>query len=167
MPGGSTYGCTAAHVSAVRWAIDHHLNSPVLLMESDAVKTGWFHDLLEGVPADTDIIWLGRSNGEFGGIPSPAFLPNPHSEYQRLTGLCQASHAVLLVTARGKRSWLAACLRALNGEFSACTDLACSILCGEMCRQYVVVHPLFHQPDHPATRLPLSVPNLPKEDDSR
>jgi hypothetical protein len=159
MSGGCAYGCSAAHLNAVTWAIAACKGRPVLLMENDAVQSEWFDPVLRAVPADADIIWLGCSNGIYQGRPSPDFIPNRNAKYQRLRGVCQASHAVLLVTESGKRAWLACCERAVAGEMGASTDLVCSIIGITLCTQYVLAQPLFYQPDYAATLLPLLPPS--------
>lgn len=158
MPGGHAWGCSAAHLNAAARASQVHKGTPVLLLEDDAVPTRWFTPILEAVPEDADIIWLGRSIGIYQGRPSPSYIPNNKSSYQRLDGVCQASHAVLLVTEFGKRAWQVCCERALAGEMGAATDLVGSITGVTLCTQYTVTNPLFHQPDYDITMLPLPPP---------
>lgn len=155
MPGGHAFGCSAAHLAAAKLAIASHSGCPVLLLESDAVQTVWFQPVLEQIPPDADIIWLGCSNGIYDARPSPEFIPNPNSIYQRLRGVCQASHAILLVTDSGKRAWRTCCEQAVAGEMGASTDLVCSIVGVTLCRQYVLTKPAFFQPDYYATLIPL------------
>jgi len=153
--GGHREGCSRAHQNAAELALQRYPDLPVLLLEDDAVMMENFEPVLSDIPADADVIWLGRSAGVHEGTPSPQFLLNPNAPFQRLIGFCQASHAVLLVTKLGKQSWRECCIRALTGEFNGSTDLACSMIGVTLCRQYVSARPLFFQTDYPATSLSL------------
>lgn len=155
MPGGHTYGCSAAHLAAVRRALEEHPGQPVLLLEDDAVKTRWFDPLIRDLPRDADVVWLGRSVGFHQGRPSPEYPACQQGKYRRITGACQGTHATLLLTDAGKRVWMECCESAVGGRLGGSTDLVCSIDGSRRSRQYVVALPAFYQPDHAATLYPL------------
>ena len=155
MPGGHAFGCSAAHLNATVNAIENHHGSPVLLLENDAVQSAWFTPILDGLPSDADIIWVGHSREIYEGRQSPEVILNANSPYQRLRGICQASHAVLLVTESGKLAWRTACERTLAGELNGITDLAGSLIGITLCRQYVIDRPLFFQPAYDSTNRPI------------
>lgn len=156
-PGGNTLGASTAH-SVAMTEVRRYPGQAVLLMEDDAVMSSTFSPDLRDIPDDADIVWLGCSVGWYKGLPSPGVEYDPGSQYQRLTGVCQASHAILLLTDAGKRVWEHCARRAVQGECKGYIDLACSVIGHSMCKQYVVTNPLFVQPDHQATFLPVIKP---------
>ena len=156
-PGGHTLGCSAAHREAAGRALEQHPEKPVLLLENDAVTTGWFGPVLDDVPADADIVWLGRSVEVHKGRATPEHARRSEGRFNPLTGICQGAHSILLVTDRGKRAWQACAAQAARKERGGFADLVGSAKGIALCRQYVIDRPLFYQPDYCTTELPLPV----------
>lgn len=156
MPGGNAHGCSAAHLAAAGRALKEYPGQPVLLLEDDAVQSQWFEPVIREIPADADVVWLGRSVGFHRGRASPDLPAHSRERYRPLTGVCQGTHAVLLVTDGGKRVWMECCRSAVEGRMGAATDLVCSIEGAHRCRQYVAALPLFYQPDYKSTLYPLT-----------
>lgn len=153
MPGGHCIGASKAHAIAAEKALEY--DTPVLLLEDDAVIVEGEGLILSNVPSDADIIWLGRSVWDYPEIKSPIYIPNPNSPYQKLIGRCCGSHAILLLTKKGKEVWIACNKVSSNGVLDGYVDLVGSEIGSYFCNHYILANPIFYQPDHPTTLRPL------------
>jgi hypothetical protein len=129
-------------------------DSPVLLLEDDALFINGQH--FNGIvyPDDADVLWLGRSVNEYEGIKTPQILEFD-GNWARIIGTCQASHAIILCTTKAKRAWIKLCNESLQGKLPPHTDIAVSQGGHEIIKQYVSRYPYFYQPQYPETLIPL------------